>query len=123
MYNEWDKKEFEGPVASVYLIDTTSIPRDTNSADLVTWLMYAPGAHPHWDYHVLTVVHLRDQEGQTIPPHRDSPDATHELLVLAVNPEIGITGADSFLECLCRTAKGLPWWLVPPDVQIGRAHV
>lgn len=41
--------------------------------------------HAFWDHWSITVCHLRDVEG--LPPaHKDSPDETHEFLIVALNP-------------------------------------
>jgi hypothetical protein len=53
------------------------------------WLLTGPW-HPLWPQFVLSVVSLRDVEG--VPPAKlHFPGATHELLVLALNPDDGPT--------------------------------
>jgi hypothetical protein len=52
---------------------------------VAAWVIYAPYAHPFWHSYWLSCVSLRDQEG--VPPailYR--PDATHELILFALNP-------------------------------------
>ncbi len=52
------------------------------------WLLTAPAAHPLWSQYLMPVVRLRDADGFA-PPKRQFDGATHELLVLALNPDEG----------------------------------
>lgn len=54
-----------------------------------SWLLTAPWAHPLWSQYNLAVVRLRDGIPGFAPPKRQFPGATHELLVVALNPEHG----------------------------------
>jgi hypothetical protein len=56
------------------------------SATLATWFCVIPGAHPFWSRYVLSVIHLRPIPG-TPPARLVFPEATHEVLVVALNPE------------------------------------
>jgi hypothetical protein len=52
---------------------------------VASWIIYAPYAHPAWHSYWLNCMSLRNLEG--VPPaliYR--PDATHELILLALNP-------------------------------------
>lgn len=51
---------------------------------IACWLLQGQW-HPHWHQFVLSVVHLRELEGWP-PPKLDFPEATHELLVMAIDP-------------------------------------
>ena len=58
------------------------------SETTVTWWLLTGPWHPVWPQFVLSVLHLRDQAG--MPPARlHFPGATHELLVVALNPGKG----------------------------------
>lgn len=59
-----------------------------NEETVCHWLITAPGYHPLWSQYLLAVVRLRDLEGWP-PPKRQFPGATHELLVVTLNPEHG----------------------------------
>lgn len=69
---------------------------DWNAA-LAAWLIYAPWAHPLWQYYQLAVVHLRHIDGVK-PAVLRTPDAAHELMVVALDPQripaAGLTAAD-----------------------------
>lgn len=61
------------------------VPREKDGV-LVNWVVEAPWAHPVWHSYSILLLHLRPIEG--LPPailHRE--DATHELLVHALNPD------------------------------------
>lgn len=82
--------------------------------DLVKWpaalycgLIYAPQAHPFWQYHTLHVVHLRPLPGQP-PAKKRSPSMEYELAVLANNPEKPRPDPDN--------AVGSFFYLEPPDL-------
>lgn len=55
---------------------------------VVQWLITAPGYHPAWNQYVLFVVRLID-DPDFPPAHKRLIDATHELDILALNPEAG----------------------------------
>lgn len=59
---------------AVHGIDTT----------VAWWLLTGPW-HPFWTQFVISVVHLRPVEGRP-PAHLQFPGATHELVVMALNP-------------------------------------
>jgi len=62
--------------------------RDDNLAGLDCWIITAPSWHPVWSQYALAVVSLADFDG--LPPaHKKRAGVTHELLVLALNPEHG----------------------------------
>lgn len=63
------------------------IPDTPDAAQTVTsWLITAPGAHPLWSQYNLFVVRLDDDVPGFPPPHRQFPGATHELLLVALEP-------------------------------------
>lgn len=63
------------------------------AASLAGWLVHQPGVHPHWEYWLLSVVHLRDIEGID-PAKKAFPEATHELTILSLDPDIGVPDPD-----------------------------
>jgi hypothetical protein len=78
-----------------------------------TWLLTAPQAHPLWSQYMLCVVRLRDGIPGFPPPERHFDGATHELLVVALNPERGtLKVAD--MERFQRTGR-LPY-LTPANI-------
>ena len=63
-------------------------PASTDDAAVAWWVFHAqPAQHPAWCWYFVTTVHLRDNPGQTSPPFKHFPAATHELLVLACDPD------------------------------------
>lgn len=64
------------------------LPDRPDAAETVCqWLLTAPGYHPLWTQYALIVVRLRDDVPGFPPPHRQFDGATHELLVLALQPD------------------------------------
>lgn len=57
-------------------------------AALTLWIITAPAWHPLWSQYSLSVVSLADIPG-TPPAIKKFPGATHELLVMALNPDHG----------------------------------
>jgi hypothetical protein len=76
----------EGHSARAWII-TAHPQHPDETASVAAWLLYMPGAHPFWAYWMLSVVHLRNIEGQSRPAIKHHDDATHELIVLTLNPE------------------------------------
>jgi hypothetical protein len=74
------------------------IPRESYAAafpaNLDTWIITAPIWHPLWSQYNLSVVSLADIPGQQ-DAIKHTPDATHELLVLALNPDHGPYGCET----------------------------
>lgn len=50
------------------------------------WLVHAPHGHPWWPWYAVQAVHLRPLEGQP-PAALQFPGASHELLVVALDPD------------------------------------
>lgn len=58
---------------------------------IAAWVLNAPSWHPIWSQYMLSVVTLEDREGW--PPAKvDFDGATHELQVLALDPDHKVTG-------------------------------
>lgn len=58
-----------------------------NDSTVAVWLVYAPASHPLWPCVLLSTIHLRTVEGMTEAPVFYRPDATHEIAVLALEPD------------------------------------
>ena len=101
----------EGPCGSADLVPVPDIP---SAAETVcTWLVTAPHAHPLWSQYALVVVRLRDLPGFP-PPKRQFDGATHELLVVALNPEHGPMTPERVTR-LWRNGRSLPY-LTPVNI-------
>jgi hypothetical protein len=59
-----------------------------NPAALDAWIITADRWHPLWSQYLLAVVSLADIEGMP-PANKRGTDVTHELLVIALNPDHG----------------------------------
>ncbi len=55
-------------------------------ATVGAFLVQEHGAHAFWDHWMLSIVHLRPIAG-TPPPNKQFMEATHEFMILALNPE------------------------------------
>lgn len=78
----------EGPVGSareVHVEWEEGDPPDRH-ATLGSWFLTCPGQSPAWDHYSLGLIHLRPIPGAR-PPVVRVPGATHELILLALNPE------------------------------------
>lgn len=58
------------------------------------WLLHAPGAHPLWAYWTICTIHLRPITGVKAA-HTRLPGATHELMVVALNPDVPLPRLDA----------------------------
>lgn len=72
-----------------------------------TWLVRCPGAHPFWSFHTIQAISLAEHPEQPNPPFLRFPGATHELMVLALNPEHDAGIDPDVMESMK--------WMVPPD--------
>lgn len=80
---------FDGPAAKVWKFsapeDATDDPRIAVFLD-ANFLIYAPGAHPFWDWHAMFAQTLEDVPGVQ-PAHRHYPGAEYEIAVVALEPD------------------------------------
>lgn len=74
-----------GQVGKAWKLEWTP-PTVDQTATVVAYLLYAPHVHPIWAYWLVSIVHLRGVPGQTKPAHKRHDDMTHELLVVAMDP-------------------------------------
>ena len=77
---------------------TTKIWRNEEPNDdpfgLAQWIVFAPWVHPLWSYHFVGIVHLRDVEPHP-PANLQFEGATHEFMVLSLDPNHEPQGFDS----------------------------
>jgi hypothetical protein len=73
------------------------------SASLRGWLLTCPGQSAHWEYYLLSVIHLRPIPG-TPPAHIRFPHCTHEVILFALDPRKGP-----------RADRPDTWWSVTPS--------
>jgi hypothetical protein len=55
-------------------------------ATLKAWLLHCPGQSAAWSDYMLGVIHLRPVVGQSRAPRKDAPGATHEFILVALDP-------------------------------------
>lgn len=94
----------EGPYGRGEEIDwrPSDVPAEfpEKAATLGGWILTVPGAHPLWSQYTLACVHLRPIAGQTKVVTLRSLKATHEFLVIALNPELPTVTAANWRETL-----------------------
>jgi hypothetical protein len=83
--------DLNGHRGCAWRLDVPAIARrkpDAPPAELTVagWIVYAPYAHPAWHSYMIAGVSLRVHPNWQ-PPHIRKPGATHEILVVALNPE------------------------------------
>lgn len=59
-----------------------------NPATLDAWIITAPMWHPLWSQYMLSVITLADVPGMG-PAVKERPDVTHQVIVVALNPDHG----------------------------------
>lgn len=69
-------------------------PRPELAATLASWFLHCPGQSPAWSHYVLSVIHLRPIEGAR-PAVIRVPGATHEVVLLALDPTLEPQPTDS----------------------------
>jgi hypothetical protein len=55
-----------------------------------SWIVEAPWAHPVWSQYFVTFCHLRQLENAP-PPIKFDRQATHEIVVAALDPSVHLT--------------------------------
>ena len=104
--------DFSGPFGKAWRIALAPIGQRSKpdfDATLDLFLVQRSGAHVCWDHWLVSIVHLRPMAGVR-PARINLEGATHELMIVALDPEQPLPGLDS-------TAPG--WrsaWLTPIDV-------
>ena len=72
-----------GPIGTAERLDPNL---NNKSTTLETWFLHLPPAHPIWPRYLLSVIHLRPDPAFG-PARLKYPGATHELMVVALDPE------------------------------------
>ena len=108
-----DEKEFHGPAGSSFRVPIESDMRNA-SEGICTWLLYAPSAHPLWQYFDLFVIRLRQLPGMP-PPNLAFEGANHEIGVLSLDPEYQPYDVKKLIEI--GRSSGIPY-LLPQQVAV-----
>lgn len=78
--------EQAGPYGSAVRIPHASYPEAQTTLD--AWIITAPVWHPVWSQYLLSLVTLADVPGVE-PAQKESPEVTHQVIVMTLNPEHG----------------------------------
>lgn len=71
--------------ATEVVVDETGTIDET--ATLAVWYLHCPLQSPAWDDYLMSVIHLRPIDGATREPTINLPHASHELLIVALDPK------------------------------------
>jgi hypothetical protein len=111
---------YNGPCGSIYeqppMPAREGMPQQ--DACLTSWLLLAPPAHPLWPHYVLFCAHLRDIEGQITPPQLRFPNASHEIDLLALNPDMGPWTQETFLQKMTDPTRTKGVFLTPLNASV-----
>lgn len=83
-----------GPFGTATEVVVENDPDPDHQAHIGTWLLDCPGQSPAWSLYMLAAVHLRSFPGESKPATIRVPRATHEFLVLALDPKFDATPDD-----------------------------
>jgi hypothetical protein len=76
--------DMTGPLARAWRISHPDEAAD-HPASMKAWLVCQPASHPHWSFYSVGAISLADVPG--VPPaNKHFPEATHEFLVVALDP-------------------------------------
>lgn len=78
--------DLAGMHGTAWLLDKSFDSRPDVQATIESWIVSAVYAHPFWSHYMVTCIHLRDIDG-TKPANKVFDEATHEVLVVALDPE------------------------------------
>lgn len=78
-------KTLRGPAGTAIELHPVELDRPDQAATLATWWLECPGQSPAWSHYVLSIIHLRPIPGVK-PAHVRVPGATHEVMLLALDP-------------------------------------
>lgn len=110
-------QSFTGPWGTITELPKVAARPDMPEQDatLSHWFLHAPPAHPLWPNYLFFCVHLRDVEGQTRPPTRPHPDDSHNIMLIALNPELGPWTAENVMEKML-APRTESVWLSPLNI-------
>jgi hypothetical protein len=85
--------DFEGTGGRAWRIAIRPEDRDhvDQEASLAAWHLNCPHAHPFWSWYMVTLIHLRDVPGMSKPATKQYPGASHEVIVMSLNPDHALT--------------------------------
>ena len=78
--------DIEGPYGRAWFMPYKDPEVPDHQACLGSWLLNVPGAHPFWEYWLVTIIHLRDIPGSR-PAIKHYAEAEYEFGINSINPE------------------------------------
>lgn len=111
----------EGPRGRVWDARAFQLPPNPPPAwqgSVAQYIANVPSAHPLWKWWMISAIHLRPIDGVK-PATLKRPTATHEFIILSMNPECGEPDLDNFHAWLDQQRDHLPRrsvYLSPPDL-------
>lgn len=79
-------RTLSGPAGTAYEIVVDKAATPDQAATVACWFLHCPGQSLFWDKYTISVIHLRPLPGVR-PAQVRVPQATHEVLLLALEPE------------------------------------
>jgi hypothetical protein len=76
----------KGIAGRAWNLSGTSAKTPAQTASIAGWLVNVRGAHPMWEWWMVSVVHLRPIEGAP-PAQKKYPTAEYEFMIFSINPE------------------------------------
>jgi hypothetical protein len=109
-----DETKFEGDSGWSEIVP---IPPEARNAEhnISAWLLFAPSAHPMWSFHLMYAVDLKPHVG--FSANLAFPEATHEIGVLALNPESQPYTVEDLQRIVSAELGSIPY-LEPPDAVV-----
>lgn len=109
-------RAFRGPLGTIteLPLDPATVREPQQAATLQHWFLDAPPAHPLWPHYILFTCHLRDVPGQTQPPVKPRPSCSHNLMLVALDPQFGPWSAENVVtKMLAEVDRGRSAHLMP----------
>jgi hypothetical protein len=91
-------------------------------AGVALWLIEAAWAHPFWHSYVMSLVHLRSEEGRE-EPKIYIPGATHEMVLMAADPQYARQPMMDTLDFRLLSPPNFAAQMVMPDDDAAMANV
>ena len=109
-------KVLSGPAGTATELNWKRERRDPPdwTATLAGWFLNCPGQSPAWEHYLLSIIHLRPIEGVK-PAVVNVPGATHEILMVALDPGKNPKPEDSYSWSFLRPTNLMEQVQLPDD--------
>lgn len=102
-----------------WLIDTREY-KSKFPASVSLWMIEAPWAHPLWHSYIISLVDLKERPTDREKPTLYFPTATHEFMLLAMNPDKPREQAFKFVNGLTLAPTNFGAQMASDDVQAAK---